>query len=58
MSTNTTDTVAPEVNVRARPHWGRILVWVGVLALLAIHLFYQPLDVLWFRALRKFGLGE
>ncbi|MEZ5447373.1 MAG: lipopolysaccharide biosynthesis protein, partial [Gammaproteobacteria bacterium] len=29
-----------------------------VLALLAIHFFYQPLDVLWFRTLRKFGLGE
>jgi uncharacterized protein involved in exopolysaccharide biosynthesis len=29
-----------------------------ILALLAIHFFYQPLDVLWFRALRKFGLGE
>lgn len=27
-------------------------------ALLAIHLLYQPLDVLWFRALRKFGLSE
>jgi uncharacterized protein involved in exopolysaccharide biosynthesis len=27
-----------------------------VLALVAVHLFYQPLDILWFRALRKFGL--
>lgn len=36
MSTNTTETVAPEAKARARPHWGRILVWVGVLGLLAI----------------------
>jgi hypothetical protein len=29
-----------------------------VAALLAIHFLYQPLDVLWFRAMRKFGLVE
>jgi polysaccharide chain length determinant protein (PEP-CTERM system associated) len=27
-----------------------------VLALIAIHVFYQPLDVLWFSSLRRFGL--
>jgi cytochrome c biogenesis protein CcmG, thiol:disulfide interchange protein DsbE len=36
MSTDISDTTAPEKNVRSRPQWGRILVWVGVLALLAI----------------------
>lgn len=36
MSTDISDTAVPENNVRSRLHWGRILVWVGVLALLAI----------------------
>jgi len=36
MSTDISDTTVPENNLRSRPHWGRILVWVGVLALLAI----------------------
>jgi len=29
---------------------------LGVLAIAAVHFFYRPLDVLWFVALRRFGL--
>ena len=36
MTTNTSDTIVSTAPVRSRPQWGRILVWVGVLALLAI----------------------
>ncbi len=36
MSTNSTETAAPEATPRSRPHWGRILVWVAVLSLLLI----------------------
>jgi cytochrome c biogenesis protein CcmG/thiol:disulfide interchange protein DsbE len=36
MNTDIPETTIPQAPSRSRPHWGRILVWVGVLALLAI----------------------
>lgn len=33
---NSTETVREEVRPRSRPRWGRILVWTGLLALLAV----------------------
>jgi len=36
MATNPPETDAPQAPSRSRPHWGRIFVWIGVLALLAI----------------------
>ena len=52
-----------EIAAVAGPAWRRAamlaLAAVGLLAaaLTAIHFMYQPLDVLWFRMLRRFGLG-
>lgn len=36
MSTETPEIATPTAPTSSRPHWGRILVWTGVLALLAI----------------------
>lgn len=44
------------VNKKARLMWIAAAVAV-VIALLLIHFFYKPLDVLWFVVLRKIGLG-
>lgn len=45
-----------KVDKKARLTW--IAVAIGIVIVLAlIHLFYKPLDVLWFVVLRKLGLG-
>jgi cytochrome c biogenesis protein CcmG/thiol:disulfide interchange protein DsbE len=36
MSTDVSESTGSNSKERTRPHWGRILVWVGVLALLAL----------------------
>ncbi|MFO1435953.1 MAG: Wzz/FepE/Etk N-terminal domain-containing protein [Gammaproteobacteria bacterium] len=58
--------VIPEIvtpSERRKRVAGRIAIVLALLAavlaaLAAIHFFYQPLDVLWFRAMRKFGFIE
>jgi uncharacterized protein involved in exopolysaccharide biosynthesis len=55
--------IAYQEAVAGPPRWRRfLLVGAGTvgalaLALLAIHLLYRPLDVLWFVVLRKLGMG-
>lgn len=44
------------VNKKARFVWAAAFAAI-VLAIILIHFFYRPLDVLWFIVLRKLGLG-
>jgi succinoglycan biosynthesis transport protein ExoP len=53
--------IIPTAEDRTRQRRGARRVWVGAavsvaVAVLCVHVFYRPLDMLWFAALRRIGL--